>query len=1126
MKHDMSRRAFLLFAVLTLFFCLGGKAEETAPQGDVYAILLPADDGFQSVLADDDVPLTDVLDICIAALEDQGNRVLLQGATTNNNSSSLRYQTGTDGAAAAVDWESMPRKGNEATLSSTVGGLNKEGYDQYNRLVIISGQLRNISLQKRTVRSSVPTWLIQLTPFGDGTSLAEDYSKITGIKTSEMPDQNENGFSVFGILTDENETAAEIRYKNMGTYQAFTLLDNLMSETLFDRSNDVTDGAVRIPGTLADQTVLLVIGKDLSEFRMISPDGSPFPVKTGKQAEPDTLVSRELKFGKGQALLIPLRGVAEDGIWKLSGTGHIQYAKLYIGLKDNYGELIKDVPVVTPDFPTEKMEKGSCVFRLSQEPVVQDLTRLFPGIRLKVSDTVSNELVQEKLADPGHPDQVELSFQKGGEHQLTFRLMHGEQEILKQSVTVNVEDKPLTCLLKDGEEFYILHDTLENHLWQKNVQEWFSDPDNDSVSITKIGGESKRIRLDGDILIFQAAENEPDGSEEVLLQAHADTEMVTCRIRISWSSLEKGIKEVLTKCTIEPVETNEKTGKRVMASLRAEMTIGGKSGEAVLNQLAVCEAKVLDESGNVIADAHFDRERKQFVSDPFALPDKQGEYFRELRLTAPEGTLPQWKRTIRSETIKIENHAPETHPEKFDEKNNGLTGEQYLFAADEWGISFPEGLITDPDGDPVTYQISINGTEGDRTGELADLHLPDFGEYDIIVRGFDNEEWIGSPELSFHVSLIDLKDTLQNIQGTVSAEPQKNSYSKREQIKLILKLDDQEWSEKKRSVLREWLSGCSAYVSLNGEELSTASAAFNPDDFTFTAEIQTPDSEKETYFYQIGFRNSESQPVEVNNINAEKTGISVSNSAPALRSGTEVKTEYSAWVMDAGEYDEVTIPADLAEDPDGDGLSRVITLTKGEGPGKKVLEDDNSTDYTLRFDEIGFFTISEKYTAVITYTDNDEQSCGHTVHIELKNQKLLLLIIGTAALTAAAIVILILYLRYRANLPAFSNGIVFVRNGKTEVSPRINLAPWKKLKHLPLKTFAGSITELLDDEQWKKIDSMELRPDRDKGFRLTGNKDKKTSEGEELPYSIGSGLQIRSAQSDQPETERKTRTRT
>ena len=99
------------------------------------------------------------------------------------------------------------------------------------------------------------------------------------------------------------------------------------------------------------------------------------------------------------------------------------------------------------------------------------------------------------------------------------------------------------------------------------------------------------------------------------------------------------------------------------------------------------------------------------------------------------------------------------------------------------------------------------------------------------------------------------------------------------------------------------------------------------------------------------------------------------------------------------------------------------------------------------------------------------------------------------------IAIIVGYIIHRKRLPSFSGTIHFQYQGK-DISKPIDLAPWKKQKRIPLHTFAGTISVLLTGNQWDEFENLELRPSKEKGFKLYPSK---ASDSLEMPYKMASG---------------------
>ena len=1096
MKRILIR--WLFCALLALMVMGTGLAEfsvSAAQNVHTYAILLPEDDGFQSLTVAGEAPVTDVLDIYISVLEDQGHQVRLLGATTNNNISSLTYRTGTEG----IDWKKLPQKGNEATLSSTIGELIKKDYDDYDRIVVISGRLnaRKISFNNKRVQTGFPTWLVQTVPFADGTLLHENYAKITGGALSDKAGTDEAGFDTY-VYTPANVNAAvELKYSQMDPYKADTLLDQLLLGTVFDGAYDVRDGVFQIPGTIVDHTMLLIAGDDLSGVQLVSPEGNSYPVQE------QTKGFRVMKLGDQQVALISLDSDFADGRWNISGNENIRSGKFYYSLKDNYNELVRDVPVVPVEMTQGQIVKGEKGFEIADNDVTQDLLRLHSDARLKITDVFAGEKIAEEVSNEKDPNHVSLLFQRGGEHTLTFSLLSGEKELLKQTATVSVEDQPIQFLQKQDAEQLILFDTYEKQLWQVNAKNWFYDPDGDPITLTLVGGNTNTIRLDGEILSFQAREGELDGSEKVTLQARSDTAETIGTVRLVWRSLAREMNNLLASGTIEPEEESGLV-KRGKVRMYASFSIQGEDRERILELLRTCEADVLDADGQVIVSARFDSEQERFESGVFELPDVSGnDFFWILRLKSAVNALPEWSIQVKSEKVKTENHPPEGHPELME---NSHFGEQYVFSMDDWMLNITEGLITDPDGDEVNYHVMIDSREISNGKTIEPIKLPQFGKYEITIQGTDNEGTACISALNYSVTLIDLKERLEEVQSSITVEPVMDVYGKRNEGKLSLSFEDKDWTDAQRMSIANWFEKCEAYVTVNGEKLKDADVQYSKDDMTFRAKVNWLENAGD-YTYQFILEDGEEQQADVLLHTAAKV-ISIGNHNPIPNEEKELTSTVSEWVMDASTYDGIIVPVDMIVDPDGDQMIRKLKMTNAEGKTILEQEDHNEGDYVLRFEAIPFFTMSQEYDAEISYTDNDHQTYQHTMHIELKNKKLLIAIIIVAAIIFLTILAIILYALYRKNLPAFAGEVYFADENGNKVSSEISLLSWGKEKHLPLTIFAGTIWKLLSDPQWEAMKNLELRPDKTEGFTLHDRKDTKKTEGRELPYEIGEGLKI------------------
>ena len=1115
MKQHVLR--FLISLIIILSICLGCTGESAdnieevnqIEDGHTFAVLLPSDDGYKSLLTEgeDNVPLQDALDVFISIAEDMGNYITLQGSTKDNNLSTLRYRT-IDGTGS-VNWATMPQTGNDATLSCTIGLLKKEAYSTYDRLIIISGHLSQTSLEsKQAINTDVPTYLFQLSSFGDDNALLSKYAAIADLKIKEPLKVTPNGFTVYSATkeTKEKSIQTEISFKPYAAYRGDLFLNELLTETIFDGTILNQSDNFELPSSLINEMYLVVTGQDLSNLTLISPDGTRYLLGDNGEATGTILPVKTLSFGDRQLKLVSLKRIITSGTWQIDNNGQENTSRLFYTFKSNVQEMIQTAPIV--DENGVAYSKGDVIFNASRNETIKELFAIYPALRLRVTDTINNTRKGEETASDETPDQVKIRFTEGGDHEIIFRLMNGEEEIHKQVISAKIQDQQPVFNRQDGEEFTVHPDTGDEMIWF--VKDWFFDPDGDEITITKQGGDTKRIKLTEDEQLILSLDNETDadGSEEVTLIAKSDTGNAVGTVRINWRYLQPKLEKLKTKtCVIVPVNDNDPLEKRSSVMLEAVINnslCDERDKDQLRQQLSSCDAVVLDQEGTKVADASFDD--WVFRSEPFDLPDVKGEYHWTLQLKSKEGNQPEWSLLKDSDKIKITNHAPESNEIAALEN---VSGEHYLFDSQDWMLQIPEKLFTDADNDPLSYTLDIEkdgNTVNNITinaGEDAEpIHMGDFGNYTLRINAFDNEDLHAAKEIEMKISLIDLKESLESLKYKLFAEPEKDQYEKKENIKLSLKFDKSGWNERSEKAYTQWLSSCDAKVLMDGNPLEDVEIKYHEDDQIFTAEVETPDHEKE-YAYQIVLNSKPGIEPEITIGDKATVTLKVANNIPVFDEdkgpGNIIK-----WISKA-EEETVTLPEEIIIDKDKDIINRHLIVYRQDKPDQPYLDTDISLPYTISFEPFSFFQLKNTYDVTVTITDNDNGASEYRIRIDLKNKQLLFIIIGAIVLLLLIIAAIVLYMIHRKKLPEFDGNIYFIFNGN-KVSPDIDLKPWGKQKSIPVTIFAGSISILLNESQWEDMTSLELRPDKKEGFGLYLLKGKKP---ETLPYTMSDGLELR-----------------
>ncbi len=1108
MKKIISGSAAILLLILLLFsvsFAEDAVNPEQAEHHTNTSVVLIADDGFASLQAEKNISVQEIMDVYIAVVEEMGNAIHLQGVTSNNNSSSLRYRT-EDGKT--IDWNSIPTKADANTFRYSINSLNRDGYSDYDQIVILSGHMgQSDTTAIRKLNSAVPTYLFQALPYEDGSTLLSRYTAVAGLTISERTQLDSFGNVYYSINGNEAGSKAEIHFADSSVSNAGTLLQRMFLGSVFEGVIPVSNNTFSVPVSFVDEIYLMIDGTSLEDVRLISPDGTRYPVTSETIAQDNTVHGHIYPMSGNQYQVVSLRNIRDVGEWKIESSGEIKSAALFYTLKDGIDFSSLNTDIVNPELNGTVIEKGVLTFKTMNDPLIRDLFALYPSLRLRVTDSVNNAIESESTASDEQTDRIDIPFRTGGKHALVIRLVNGEKEIIKQTLEIEIIDKDPVFNREEGEEIVVYSDTLNDNEWSCSVEGWFSDPDGDQFVITKVGGDSNRISFADNTIKLHLEANVLDGSEDVILNAKSDTKEIKGTVKIVWRNLKTQIDNIRFTPSNEIMNEGETPEKRGKIRIRIQASYTGPDEERILQELEDCEAEIKDQAGNVVADAAFDKKNKEFLSTPFELPANAGEFKWTLFLHSKENKRPEWSYSVETDKVEIKNHAPAMHPEEL---LDDLLGEQYAFNTEDWRLEIPRNLVTDPDNDPINYHITIleKGKQDANTytilndDENKQVVLPNFGNFTITIQGEDNDG-ISSEEITKEIQLTDLKKELESLKGKIFTVPVKEQFTKREAVKLILQFASSDWTVRKKEVISDWLKKCIAEVSIDGKKIDET-VKYNEENQTFTAEIKLPDKGNK-YEYMILLKN---QPEETPEVTVRATNpyvMEIVNHQPETSADSEF-ADKSVWVMKAEEYKELIIPQEAFQDQDDDTIQYTLEL-KQKNKEEPVINGEIITlPYTFSFAPFDFFELSREYQATVSVSDSDAEPVQQTMVITLKNKQLLFIIIGAAVLLLLIIIAIILYAVHRKNLPTFDGTVYFTYKGK-EVSGDIQLKPWNKDKNIPLTIFAGSISTLLDNEQWEKMKKMELRPNKRTGFELYQVKAKQNA-SESMPYEISNGLSI------------------
>lgn len=1119
MKKQLAQTAILVIAAVMI--CLGCFAEgdpelRTAHSARTIAVLLPSNDGFKSIPVDENaLSLTDALDIFIAAAEEMGHSVVLQGATKDNNPSDLKYRT--EDHIPSVDWSKLKSINNDNVLKATFGVLSKEGYKTYDQLVVISGKLNPSTkgANPKLKKAAVPTCLFQLVPFDEGeNSLFDLFAKIAGLNFDEPVETDADGYSVYRV-SDNNGNHSEVTYKEYASFDTDSFLNELLSKILFDGYYDISSSTFALPTSFIDDAWMVVTGDDLTDLAIVTSDGTRIAVVPKGDGQGNYLKCRMLNRNNKQIKIFPVKKELSSQQLELDNGGKDLSAKLFYFEKETINSMLQDVKFIDDGALEKHCKKGSYTFGMVDTAIIRDLMTLYPTLRFSVSDTIGNVTKESVTAEENNPTEVKVNLQESGEHTLLFRLMNGENDLISQTVSVKVEDQSLEPMQNDGETFTVHPDLNDKLEW--SVEDWFNDPDeSDIISIKKISDNGGRISFsEKNKQISLVLDNSmSDGSEDVYLQASSDTSTVRGSVTITWRYLAPQLNNLeISTCDIIPVNQDDPLTKRTKAYLSAKVNNSGEDKDLILEQLTGCEAVVLDDDGNKVADAAFDPEKMEFKSDAFALPDQSGEYRWTIRLGSGEGSILQWSCSERTGRVSIENHAPIADTTAL---GDDYFEEEILSDPKAWNMTPEKELFTDPDGDPVNITMSIE-KEGVTTeykyhqGET--VSLDEFGEYTITFTACDNEGVSSVTKIDKYVTLVNLFEKLNSLEGTLTNNSEEDNQSINSQFELVFQLNSKDWKDEEKEKYTEWLSDCRVTVLQNDQALSDVDAVYDKNAQSFTAKINTPGNQGE-YSYRVILSNQTEDEKEVKITSKEPCIVHAENQMPFSNPDVALD-DIDSWVI-AAEDQKLTIPANAIIDNNDDIVSCHIKVLNTDDTEQPLRDEEVILPIDISFEPFSATQMTSNYEITITATDNDKQSCDRVIRVTLKNKKLLFILIGIAILVLLIIVAVVVYIIHRKRMPSFDGKICFQYHGKN-VSRAIDLSPWKKQKRIPLQIFGGAMNILLTDVQWDELNNFELRPDKEKGYKLY---QKKSASPEEMAC-IGDLTIIQSSRVEQGNKEEK-----
>ena len=722
-------------------------------------ILTVSDDQLESMLDEKGISLRETIEAFTRALEARGDTVhVLGNKGRNGNALMLVYPD----ESGNFNWTIGETGKNQDNYIRTLEQLAATEFS-HDRVVIFTGFLANRQRSNQKALDQLddqtPVIVYGCAPMPGGKAQTEAYQEAIGRRLQGDGAEDSQGFHIF------QNTAI----KETESFDAEQVLNDLLAET-FGWTIEQSGDEIKVPDVLASRAVLMTEGDKLGEVSFVLNGNQVYQVVTDRSSQSqDTLLGSLIPWADRQKMIVEIpEGMG--GSLKISSTSDVT-AKLYCMQAEDYAQRLENIQICPAGI--EYAEDGSVVLNLSNDPVVQELKMIYPGLSYQAQIMLLDSAQSETLYSE---DQNQITWNKAGTEKAEITVFLRDTRDGKELIpSQKIRYTPIVSMLEDMEavisvrpaekpgkrekiQLVMTIPETEDQAVNLAVSNWLSGAE--AIVTDRTGAKVAEMIFDPGKREFISQEiTTPDHSGEYRWQ-------ITLRsgesYLIDWSTtfdtqailLENHAplahKEVLDTAAEQTMKPGDSFTVKIPGGLFTDpdhdplsVHYSGYFGEELLlENTFVCE----------------DGE-----TEAFDIPglDRFGNW--DIRLAA-EDNEKESSEEIRLEILLSDsNHSPQVDETIL----QGLEMEvsKSIMPGESTAFSVPAGLYADPDGDPVTihYTVFFNNelqsegsaaSEDGASSEVKIEGLDQFGQWTIEMSAEDIYHAPGQ-KLTFTVKLHD-----------------------------------------------------------------------------------------------------------------------------------------------------------------------------------------------------------------------------------------------------------------------------------------------------------------------------------------------------------------------------------
>lgn len=1055
-------------------------------------ILTVSEDRLESCVDEKGISLQQTIEAYVRALEVKGDTVRVFGSARGNRQEPFVIYPSEN---ESFDWTQGEGGRNDAYYSRTLAQLEKTDF-AYDRIVVITGYLRATQSRSNTrtthpTNNLIPAIVYSALPLPGSDSALEVYQAASGLKFTSDEEKAVNGF------TKHENTLM----KAEATFDAARTLDDLLSVTYSGKTaHQGTE--VAIPGASASKAVMLVTGSGLEELKLVL-NGAEVINTTAEKSEKteSTWYGAILPWGSGEARLFEIPEEVSGSI-KISGGSEDTTADLYYLRDDSFSQKLQNA--VASKNGLEYAADGTVIITMPDDEVSRELKMLYPSLSFQAQVTLldsaksftlySEDLQHIRWTDvPNEKAEVTVSIcemKDGTELIPSQKLRYTPLSTVLDLMTAEIALDPAENLVKRQEAVITLKlmlnaDTEEE---QKRIKDWLAQAE--AMILDRNEEQAGLLSFDADNLTFT--------SSGIKMPATAGTYSWKAQLSSGENFVFKYSKGFETKSV--KIENHAPQCNTDLVS--EQMTLSMQPGEFV--GITIPSGLYTDSDGDqlsliyTVAFGTEERQTESVVCENGESPEIKISGLNEfgdwsIRLTANDIDDEEASPIEITVHVTDGNTAPYVDPEKRTETETAVP----LLSISNYELVIPRGLFVDAEGNNMTVYVNLTDPQQneeqytfkgkDGISSVWRHPLEHFGSWGIELFAVDENE-AHSEKYAYTLKLV---DALEKLPGKLSISPE--APEKGDAVTFTLTLD---WPEEYSELpIREWLQNCTATVKDNFGAVYEMKLADNANTFK-TDGVIMPTEETELTFSAMVSSNDGNDP-QKDFTDYNSISISIKNSAPvAVATPLEDQTQFLFNLSDF----EMKIPASAFADAENDDFTVRVELQSGDGVSVPVASIQKGEVWDLIFPSF------DSWNIVLTAADTEGSESVPFIYgkVHLHNLKMIILIAGAAVILLVSLLIIIIRIRYKRNLPKFNanDGIVF----KTQKeSLRIKM-PAEETDPIPVATFAVSLPILLSDTQWNNMKQWSVYPT--KGDKPALRRSDSKAKEDTFEVDLGEGLSV------------------